>query len=177
MKARTAAICTVLVALLPVGCSATSRHKALTMFFDGVPPPKTEGALEGTQATSQAVSPSRPAKSSEHGPYAAKLCSACHDAAAINGLVLPKDQICFRCHALKLDKTFVHGPIASGGCLVCHDPHSSRYRYLLVSDSDSFCVRCHDPRTIAKIEGHSDLTTSCTTCHDAHQSDKKYLLK
>ena len=58
-------------------------------------------------------------------------------------------QLCGRCHELDLTRRYVHGPLASGGCTVCHDPHSSRYRYLLVSDSDGFCLSCHDARRVA----------------------------
>jgi len=164
--------------LLSIGCSATSRHKTLTVFFDGVPPLKTAdtGDAQPTAATTGSV-PSRPVQGSVHGPYAAKLCDACHVKGATNALVAPNDELCAQCHTIKLDKNFMHGPLTSGGCLLCHDPHSSRYPYLLVSDSGTFCLGCHDKETVAKIEGHGDPNANCTGCHDAHGSDKKYLLK
>jgi predicted CXXCH cytochrome family protein len=177
MRVRTAAISTIFFAALAAGCSAASRHKALTTFFDGVPPLESAEKPAGQPGAVQPAGTARPATGSQHGPYAARMCSACHDSGALNGLVLPKDRLCFQCHDLNLNKRYVHGPIASGGCLVCHDPHSSRYRNLLVSDSDSFCFGCHDQATVSRIDGHADLTMSCTTCHDAHQSNEKYLLK
>ena len=113
----------------------------------------------------------------EHGPYAAKLCDACHDRGAQNGLVAPRDQLCARCHEPQLTQRYVHGPFAAGACLECHDPHNSRFLSLLVSESDGLCFRCHDRATVARIDGHGDVGEQCAVCHDAHMSDQKYLLK
>jgi predicted CXXCH cytochrome family protein len=177
-KALAAAFTLLVAAGLFCGCDATSRHKVLTYFFDGVPPLQEPGAAAAAgPAGTPSLLPARPISFQEHGPYAAKMCGACHNEAAGNTLVAPPDQLCVRCHALKLDKPYIHGPLASGGCLVCHDPHSSQYRPLLVSDSDSFCFHCHDRETIEKIPGHADLKQPCTACHDAHMSNSKYLLK
>ncbi len=167
-------VCAVLLA----GCSAVSRHKVLTTLFDGVPPLVEEGAGEaGGKAAAAGSAGARQADGTAHGPFAAKLCSACHEAGATNALVVPRDQLCFRCHDLRMDRKYVHGPLASGGCLVCHDPHRSRYRYLLVSDSDTFCFHCHSRESLAGSAAHADLQGQCTDCHDAHMSDQKYLLK
>lgn len=162
-------------ALLSIGCTATSRYKVLSFFFDGVPPPAAE-APEGTPAAANVIQ-ARQVRYREHGPYAARLCNACHDPAAFNALVMPREQLCFKCHEFRMDKKYIHGPLASGGCTACHDPHSSQYRYLLVSESDSFCFYCHDRQTVARIGAHAGTQELCTTCHDAHMSDKKYLLK
>jgi len=178
MKVRIVASTACVGALLFFGCSATSRHKALTIFFDGVPPLDAPLAEKGPLVTATTIGvPSKQNTGSEHGPYAAKLCNACHEGGATNALVAPNDELCYRCHTIKLDRMFIHGPLASGGCLVCHDPHSSRYPYLLVSDSGSFCLGCHDRETVARIEGHGEPNENCTTCHEAHGSDVKYLLK
>lgn len=174
----TVAVGACLVAAMLVACDARSRHKALTTFFDGVPPQKTTGpAPEAERTIPVGGERSRPSGYREHGPYAARLCNACHDAAATNALVAPRDELCFRCHELRQDTKYVHGPLASGGCLACHDPHGSKNGFLLVSESDGFCLRCHDTRLISKIEGHGDSKADCTNCHDAHGSDTKYLLK
>jgi len=177
-RPATVALCACLTAALALGCNARTRQKALTIFFDGVPPPKAAPLPEAAPSLVPADrAPERVRGYREHGPYAAKLCNACHDAARTNALVVPKDELCFRCHDLKLDVKYVHGPLASGGCLVCHDPHKSAYGSLLVSESDVFCFRCHDRATIAAIPGHDDPKANCTNCHDAHGSDNKYMLK
>jgi predicted CXXCH cytochrome family protein len=175
MKMRKAASWTCAVALLSAACSQAARHKALTTFFDGVPPLEKADTPKGQQPAVGSTAPPRKAQGSEHGPYAAKLCDACHAKGATNALAPPADELCAQCHTIKTDKKFMHGPLVSGGCLVCHDPHSSRYPYLLVSDSGS-CLDCHDREAVARIEGHR-IDSNCTTCHDAHGSDTKYLLK
>lgn len=163
-------------ALLTAACAATTRYKVLSFLFDGVPPPVAPAEAGAAGAAGQGVGADRVAPR-DHGPYAARMCGACHEAAATNALVAPKDELCFRCHDLQIDKRYVHGPIASGGCLVCHDPHGSSYRYLLVSDSDTFCFHCHDRAAVAAVTGHEGVEDGCTGCHDAHASDTKYLLK
>jgi predicted CXXCH cytochrome family protein len=175
---RWAACGTSLAAAVLIGCSATSRHKALTRIFDGVPPLQGgEPVIAGPATATTLGAPSSARPGSQHGPYAAKLCDACHTPGAANALVAPAEQLCLRCHDLDLDQAYVHGPLVSGGCLVCHDPHSSRHEALLVSESGTFCLGCHDAQDVARIEGHADITEGCTTCHDAHGSDVKYLLK
>lgn len=178
MKLRTLLAASGAAAALSVGCNTASGHKVLAFFFDGVPPP-------GSAAATAAGEPALPAHAvrgataalREHGPYAAKLCDACHDPRAMNRLVVPVEQLCGRCHELDLDRRYVHGPLAAGGCTVCHDPHSSRYGYLLVSESDGFCLTCHDRGALPADTDHAGEAARCTDCHDAHKSDQKYLLK
>jgi len=174
MKVRTAVACAVVAAAVSIGCDATARYKALSLFFDGVPPPKVPEALPAVSAVNAAT---RKVGFRSHGPYGAKLCTACHNPGAFNALVLPPEELCFKCHEFKLDKKYVHGPLASGGCTACHDPHSSQYRYMLVSESDSFCLYCHDRKTVGEIPGHADVEEQCTTCHDPHMSNQKNLLR
>jgi predicted CXXCH cytochrome family protein len=178
MKVWTAVVGISVAAVLGTSCDATSRYRALSFFFDGVPPPKVAGENEGQESAVSATGvPARKVGFREHGPYAAKLCSACHESAATNTFVVPREQLCFRCHDFTLDKKYIHGPLASGGCTACHDPHSSKYRYFLLSESDSFCLRCHDRQAVDRVAAHAGVENECTSCHDAHMSDKKYLLR
>lgn len=166
-----------LVACAAAALSAGCNHRALTLFFDGVPPPKPAVSAESRATPGQATPLTRPRTGTEHGPYAAKMCDACHASRATNSLLAPPTELCGRCHALDLSKTYVHGPIASGGCLVCHDPHASRYPHLLLSDSGAFCLHCHDRGDLDAVAAHEGVEAPCTECHEAHMSDKKYLLK
>jgi predicted CXXCH cytochrome family protein len=161
---------------LALGCNAATRYSVLAVFLDGVPPPQPK---EEATAKLAGASASRPRHTGyrEHGPYAAKLCNACHVTGSLSELVAPREQLCLRCHELKTDKKYVHGPLASGGCLACHDPHSSQYRYFLLSESDSFCFRCHEPQVVARVAAHTNVGEQCTRCHDPHMSDNKYLLR
>ncbi len=177
MKVWTIVACVSVVALLSAGCEPNTRYRVLSFFFDGVPPPKPP-VPAGTAEAAAGTGVGQPqVRYREHGPYAAKQCNACHDPAAFNSLVLPREQICFQCHELKLDKKYVHGPLASGGCVACHDPHSSQYPYFLVAESDTFCFYCHDRDTVAKVGAHAGVAGQCTDCHNPHMSDNKYLLR
>ena len=164
------------LAMLSTGCNPTVRYRVLSLFFDGVPPPVAAESAAAPGAAPAAAASTQVAYR-EHGPYAAHLCNACHDPSAFNSLVVPKEQLCFQCHDLKLDKKYIHGPLASGGCVACHDPHSSQYPYLLVSASDTFCFYCHDRETVAAVGAHGGIVDQCTTCHNPHMSDKRYLLR
>jgi predicted CXXCH cytochrome family protein len=176
MKLWTVAAGVCCAAVWAAGCDATARYRVLSIFFDGVPVPTAPEPPRGAPEE-VAVQP-RKVGYREHGPYGARLCNACHTAGTSNALTLPTDQICFQCHDIRLNKKYIHGPLASGGCLACHDPHSSQYRYLLLSDADTFCAHCHDTRDLAKVPAHGDgYEAQCTTCHDPHMSDKKYLLR
>lgn len=166
-----------LLLAVSLGCAAATRHRVLTVFFDGVPPLEEELVVSADGGTATLREAGRPRLPRPHGPYAAKLCSACHRSPSDNSLVAPKEELCGRCHALRLDRRYVHGPLASGGCLVCHDPHASKFGSLLVADSAVFCVSCHEPSVVAKVEAHAGNAEPCTSCHDAHMSDTRYLLR
>jgi len=178
MKVTAIVGCVCLVAALTMACSSATRHRVLTFFFDGVPPPTPAPAAESSQHSAQAAAAApRSIGYTEHGPYAARLCNACHEAAATNILVAPAEDLCLKCHDLRRDRKYTHGPLYSGGCLVCHDPHSSQYRNLLVSESDNFCFHCHDRESVERSPAHEGAQGQCTLCHDAHTSNDKYLLK
>ncbi len=182
MSYRRVVTCFAATTLLFLGCDTTTRYRVLNTIFDGVPTPPIPVALDADSGTPEGIKEmalrARRAGYGEHGPYAARMCGACHLSTAANSYVEPLDQLCFRCHDLKLDKKYVHGPLASGGCTVCHDPHSSRYQYLLVSESDTFCFHCHEEKAVWQTEAHADIDGQpCTTCHDPHQSDDPALLR
>lgn len=177
MRGWTAVACAWGMAMLSIGCQARTRYEVLSTFFDGVPTPAPVVSAEPEQPSQGVDQALQRARFGEHGPYAAKLCTACHASAASNSFVAPREQLCFQCHEFPADKKYVHGPLASGGCTACHDPHSSRYRYLLVSESDSFCVHCHDAQAVARVSAHTDVTAQCTSCHDPHMSDRQHLLR
>jgi predicted CXXCH cytochrome family protein len=166
-----------IIAVFLHGCAANTRYKVLSFFFDGVPSPEeTAGEAGKAGKKNRAETASERPGYLEHGPYAAKQCNGCHVRAS-NRLVLPIEELCFKCHSLDIRKRYLHGPLASGGCNVCHDPHGSMYPFLLVAESREFCLTCHDANSIAKRNVHKGDKAQCTKCHDAHSSDKMYLLK
>jgi len=169
--------CCVATAFL-CGCNTPKTHRILSFFFDGVPEPGKVSAEPGGR-DSRKGGPTAPAAAPryrEHGPYAAKECQACHTKGT-SSLILPIEELCFKCHSLDVRKKYLHGPLASGGCKVCHEPHGSIYPFLLVSEPKEFCLYCHDRNAIEKSGAHAGMEKQCTICHDAHSSDKAYLLK
>ncbi len=167
-------------AALLAGCSADTRYRALSFFFDGVPAPDAAekqqkgAALKGRHSSAAQQGAKR---YGEHGPYAAKLCEGCHLRGGSFKLLMPVEELCFQCHNIRIDRKTVHGPLASGGCRVCHEPHGSSYRFLLTSESSVFCVRCHNAADVEQRAVHQDNPAECVECHNAHASDQPFLLK
>jgi len=181
MITRKLAIVSVLVLLVMAsGCEPKTQgqYKALSFFFDGVPDPERRAAEELRKEQEGKGSGNRKAKSrqTQHGPFAAKMCDACHRKVT-NELVLPIDQLCVKCHSLDLHKKYIHGPVASGGCRVCHSPHGSGYPFLLVAKPEEFCLSCHNKENLNRNEKHAGLIEECSACHDAHSSDDRYFLR
>jgi len=163
--------------ILLAGCAAETRYKTLSFFFDGVPLPGDhmkpgEGAAGASPDGGGGRKKGHP---SIHGPYAAKMCDACHQAET-NRLLLPKEELCLKCHTFPPVRR-QHGPLAAGGCLACHDPHRSGNQFLLVSEAKIFCMHCHDPKDIYSHEAHQGRDLVCTECHSPHGSDNEYLLR
>jgi predicted CXXCH cytochrome family protein len=156
---------------------AETRYKVLSFFFDGVPPPgaakDAENNKPGKGQKSDVVSSFKP-----HGPYAAKLCNACHESGS-NKLIQPIEELCLYCHSQVLSqaKKRLHGPLATGGCTICHSAHGSQYPYFLLDESKKFCYHCHNEKDVLRREVHNKTGEQCTSCHSAHSSNKEFLLK
>src|SRR5512139_3378133 len=93
----------ILMTLLAAGCSPEARYRTLSFFFDGVPPPAgSEPGMRGPGGPQkEAAGKVRP---SSHGPYAARLCEACHQRGGSNKLLLPVETLCLYCHDLNIQK-------------------------------------------------------------------------
>lgn len=165
--------------LVVSGCSPETRYRTLSFFFDGVPLPGESGTdvTSGKEKKRQQKGIAVAARFGYHGPYAARMCEACHQRGG-NKLIMPVESLCLHCHVLNIQKRHIHGPLASGGCRVCHEPHGSGKPYLLVSEPSKFCFHCHDEVEVNTREVHkSSVGTECTVCHNPHGSDSEFLLK
>jgi len=157
------------------GCTAETRYKVLSFFFDGVPMP---GQKNVTAKHGRKKYRARKLRVFLHGPYAARMCNACHELGFSNKLILPKDRLCYHCHTFNTKGMWVHGPVAAGGCLLCHDPHSSRYKYMLVGKAEEFCFYCHQKERVLSSAYHVNaLKKGCTGCHNAHMSARRFMLR
>lgn len=177
---RLAVLSVLVFPVLICGCEpkTESQYKTLSFFFDGVPDPARRAAEELRKEQEKEESGKKQVKrvQAQHAPFAAKQCDGCHRKST-NALVLPIDQLCFRCHSLDTSKKYTHGPVASGGCRICHSPHGSGFPFLLVAKPEEFCFYCHDKKSVSRNEKHAGLTEECTACHEAHSSDDRYLLR
>lgn len=190
--AKTLVICLLLITTCFVtGCDPVNRHKVMSTIFDGYPtlPPPEQYCTEyveklaaearnearGKKADKAAVGSSQ----SQHLPYQEKNCSDCHDKSNQNGLIVPRNELCFVCHPDFIKGSYVHGPVAIGDCLVCHQPHSSAFPKLLTTAKSDICVKCHREKRVASGM-HDNLAArqiECVDCHDPHFSSIPFFLK
>jgi predicted CXXCH cytochrome family protein len=87
-----------------------------------------------------------------HGPYAARLCSACH-AAPLDGKVqlvaADSDALCYGCHAdfkSRIDGAKSRHALFSeskASCVECHNPHATNQPSLLKEPLRDLCLSCH----------------------------------
>jgi predicted CXXCH cytochrome family protein len=166
--------------LLSLACSANSRHRALSFFFDGVPEPGASGPaappVTGAQPPPAGVGPGAPAPSLQmfvHAPYRDNRCADCHDQNT-GGMVRPLNEgLCLICHAEIVQiPRFLHGPVAVNDCTTCHHYHFANYEGLLIEQTNDLCLGCHDRDDMTTGEHHAALdTATCTDCHDPHGGD------
>lgn len=166
-------------------CSSTTRHRVLSFFLDGVPPPgsgttKGTSQLEKSQAGGvEAPVSVAPVRFFAHTPYRDNRCGGCHDTTS-GQLVRPIDEgLCLTCHSSLVAKArFVHGPVAVSDCTTCHHHHTSPYPNLLLKDPVETCLQCHDGDDLAAGEHHASMgQRSCVDCHNPHGGEDRFFLK
>jgi predicted CXXCH cytochrome family protein len=181
-------VCAFGVVLLLSGCDPVTRYKVTSTIFDGVPsypPPEqfcqeyAEKKVETEKAAAQQQAMKKGPTGSSHVPYQEKQCDDCHDKAKEGGLVLPKKELCFACHANFVKGTYVHGPVATADCLACHEPHLSTFPKLLKASSVKICETCHREKRIT-VGLHDRVAAQqllCVDCHDPHYGNMQFFLK
>ncbi len=171
-----------LISFIILSCSAETRHRVLSSFFDGVPVPSSSkrGVKPDTLSVkSKDVSRSRqdivPVFS--HPFYEDKECEPCHIGELGNELAEPANVLCFDCHEDFSQSAYIHGPVAVGSCVSCHTPHKSNYPHLVLKKTGEVCACCHEyDQTIAFGHKKSE-DMECTYCHDPHSSmDSKFFV-
>jgi predicted CXXCH cytochrome family protein len=173
------------------GCEPITRHKVVSTIFDGVPslpPPeqlcaeyadKRLAAYRDELAQKSAFAKQGAKGGSQHPPYVEKKCDDCHDKTKENGLVGPRTEFCFICHAGFVKGTNIHGPVAVGDCLSCHEPHTSNHPSLLKTAKTDLCLMCHKEARL--VQGLHDKARAremeCLDCHDPHAANAPFFLK
>jgi predicted CXXCH cytochrome family protein len=96
-----------------------------------------------------------------HGPYAARLCSACHPAPVKGKVELTAanvDSLCYECHTnFKAEMASANSrhkllDKSNRSCMECHDPHAANQEYILKKPGQDLCLGCHveQPEQTAK---------------------------
>jgi len=180
-----------LLVVAGAGCDAAARRRIVDALFDDPPSKRRARAAEEQQrAASAPTSETRRRKvrqpkwqGSQHGPFAARLCQACHvpasganpaPGAEVARLRRRVEQLCVGCHepaTLRAglvwgERTRWHGPVRAGLCTACHLPHRSRQPRLLRVDRAQVCTGCHESGHLTAPEPPQGAT--CLDCHDPH---------
>ncbi len=169
-----------------VACSPGTKHRLLTFFFDGVPPPasavpQAQSVQDGDEPIDQAVisPPPPPTRLFAHTPYRDNRCGGCHDFNS-GELIRPvEDGLCMTCHSgLITELKYVHGPVNVNACGLCHHHHASTHPNLLLVDPVATCTQCHELEDLSEGEHHAEIVPEgCCGCHDAHGGADRYFLK
>ena len=169
---------------LMVGCSATSNHKILSYFIDGIPPPTVDLEVgvsdtlvvslnDSTITVNSAISNIR---GSIHPPYLEKKCFLCHQQTRVS---TKNTTLCINCHdSFNTEQAFEHGPAVSGNCTQCHSPHESENTKLLKRTGQALCLNCHEERVILTNKIHSTISDqNCVECHNPHGGNQRAFLQ
>lgn len=169
---------------LLVACTAQSRYRVLSFFFDGVPEPGSAGKPSRIGEMEEGSRELRPARERgrimhAHPPYEDGLCRECHN--PDNGLLhkTVEGGLCQMCHPdVPSEVGFLHGPVAINDCLECHDPHQTEHRPLLRAAPGVICFRCHKRTDLTEGGHHEEVEgVVCTECHHPHGGDDRFFLR
>ena len=174
--------------LVMVACNPEKHHKALAIFFDGVPEPARESPAiidslaSGKDSLEQISGDQESATSkifvSTHPAYKPNQCSQCHDVKHSYRLNQRQPVLCYHCHKeFKNRYKKLHGPVAAGYCTSCHVPHQSEYKHLLKHPARENCQYCHHAGDVARNSAHDTISEiECMQCHNPHGGEDKFFL-
>jgi len=174
----------VLVFFVLASCDEAKRHRALTLFFDGVPPLVDETSGAGPLDPNEPGAAGRLATGGWYVHEPLEDCTQCHASrrrarfSRDVQLVAEVPQLCFQCHdEYAALPGWVHGPVATGDCAFCHEPHKTQNAFLLTDPVPDLCYRCHDPEALGLIADHAETSYAyCLECHTGHAGETRYLL-
>jgi predicted CXXCH cytochrome family protein len=159
-------LCVLILAVLTTfisGCSQETKHKVLTFFFTGVPPPEEEKKSEVEK---------------DKAPEAAQVEKEVVPQVTIYSHPLTAAGLCSQCHESTADFTRFGGR----GRRVIFRKGSGPSPGKLVVDSKKLCVMCHKDKSASEaltagLWMHpTSANGDCKACHDPHQSTNPYVL-
>lgn len=173
-----------IVLAVTVACSATTRYRTLSFFFDGVPNPEAKATDESkprevsdfrrmieSLPERETPAPAAPIPVSVHAPVRDRQCNQCHNMGTAMTSPAMDVGLCDRCHAeQRLQAGWNHGPINFGTCVPCHQAHDSPYPHLLAEAVPDLCRQCHvEDSTLKEIHEDVPEESLCTDCHEPHR--------
>jgi predicted CXXCH cytochrome family protein len=151
----------------------------------GAAAPGRAGAAAGAPPSP----PTRPAGAATrilrfpHPPASAMKCGACHDPHGSDRRALLKGddpKLCLACHdAAAFEGVSKHAAPAAD-CLACHEPHGTGEPGALRRPAAALCGGCHPGTSEPERRAHAGATppgAACLTCHDPHAAPRKGLLR
>lgn len=156
--------------MLAAGCSTEARHRTLTFFFTGVPPPGEEQAApKDTGKPAAAATKAKPMRREAflepaffaHGPFGAAQCD--------------------KCHAVTASKPF-RTVTAQSGKAAGADRARVSVGPRLATPLRELCVTCHADKAheAAEAQGlwmHGPVANGrCVACHSPHRAARQYML-
>jgi len=171
-----------------VGCSSSTRFKALSFLFDGVPDPAAETDLsdgdptltarEQMLAMRQSVRDSmrQRVRATMHPPYAEQDCSACHNLARNTS---EPGSGSFAVMDFSDDEAagFMVMPVEQL-CFECHDDmteEAATEQDMMIHDpvASGECIECHNPHRspYPHLLRAPEVRTLCFKCHDEEIAD------
>ena len=129
-----------------------------------------------------------------HGPFKARLCSACHPApvdgkvqlaAAENSKVqltaADVDLLCYECHTdfkEQMEGTKSRHKLLSQSkrsCVECHDPHAADQEYVLKEPVQGLCLGCHVANPNKTTPGFAPSPEVANTSKGSEDNNAQYL--
>jgi predicted CXXCH cytochrome family protein len=117
-----------------------------------------------------------------HGPYKARLCSACHPTPVGGKVQLAAadvDTLCYECHTEfkgEMESTKIRHKLLSQSnrsCIECHDPHAANQENVLKKPVQDLCLGCHVEPSNKTIPGN--LALSMPSQEAGHDRNAQYL--
>jgi predicted CXXCH cytochrome family protein len=118
-----------------------------------------------------------------HGPYDARLCSACHSKPVDGKVALVAADIntlCYGCHddvKMRIEGAkSSHGLLSESNrsCVDCHDSHAAAQEFILTKPVYELCIGCHEgkPEKAAAPESQQDSRSGMPSLEEAMKSSR-----
>lgn len=119
-----------------------------------------------------------------HGPYNARLCSACHPDPEDGKVQLAADDVnslCYGCHTyikMQLNSAKSQHKLlleSDRSCVDCHDPHAANHEFVLKKLIHDLCIGCHEGKPEEEVAAKSKPRSGGMPSFDDIKASKRYI--